>query len=86
MARCTASLTPYLTPCLTPSHTPQVCRPSNYVASDALLLGPVVPDPTLSTAHLEMCKTVVEDSWNKVFIGGLPCSYGEDQVRVCDNR
>jgi hypothetical protein len=30
---------------------------------------------------LTMCKTVVEDTWNKIFIGGLPCHYTDEQVR-----
>jgi hypothetical protein len=30
---------------------------------------------------LPMCKTVVEDTWNKIFIGGLPCHYTDEQVR-----
>lgn len=29
---------------------------------------------------LPMCKTVVEDTWNKIFIGGLPCHYTDEQV------
>lgn len=56
-------------------------RPSNYDGAAALLLGPVVPDPTLRLGHLTMCKTVVEDSWSKVFVGGLPSDWSDDQVR-----
>ena len=61
--------------------TPQIRRPSNYDAAAALLLGPAVPDPTLALGHLAMCKTVVEDSWSKVFVGGLPSDWTDEQVR-----
>jgi hypothetical protein len=27
-----------------------------------------------------MCKTVVEDTWDKIFVGGLPCNYADEQV------
>jgi hypothetical protein len=30
-----------------------------------------------------MCKTVVEDSPEKIFIGGLPCHFTDEQVRQC---
>ncbi len=59
---------------------PQVRRPSNYDASTAIMLGPVLPDPTLDTSSLDICRTVVEDSWNKIFIGGLPADWGDEQV------
>jgi hypothetical protein len=58
----------------------QIRRPSNYDAAAALLLGPAAPDPTLVLDHLKMCKTVVEDSWSKVFVGGLPSDWTDDQV------
>jgi hypothetical protein len=57
-----------------------VRRPSNYDAAAALLLAPAGPDPTLRLGHLAMVKTVVEDSWSKVFIGGLPSDWTDDQV------
>ncbi|KAF8061126.1 MPC1 [Scenedesmus sp. PABB004] len=59
----------------------QIRRPSNYCAADALALGPATPDPSLVTVHLPMCKTVVEDSWNKIFVGGLPCAFTDEQVK-----
>jgi hypothetical protein len=57
-----------------------VRRPSNYDGAAALLLGPVAPDPGLALGHLTMCKTVVEDSWGKVFVGGLPSDWSDEQV------
>lgn len=39
--------------------------------------------PSRTPSDLSMCKTVVEDTWNKVFIGGLPCHYTDEQVCVC---
>jgi hypothetical protein len=58
----------------------QIRRPSNYNPEEAAPLGPATPDPTVTTAHLPMCKTVVEDTWDKIFVGGLPCNYGDEQV------
>eukprot|EP00775_Hariotina_reticulata_P007687 gene7687-7887_t len=63
-----------------PEDTKEIRRPSNYNAAEAIDLGPVSPDPTVDVSELPMCKTVVEDSWNKIFIGGLPCNYGDEQV------
>jgi hypothetical protein len=64
----------------------QIRRPSNYNPEEASPLGPATPDPTVCTRHLPMCKTVVEDTWDKIFVGGLPCNYGDEQVCVtfCD--
>lgn len=45
------------------------------------MLGPVQPDPTMDTTQLEICRTVVEDSPHKLFVGGLPCEWTEDMVR-----
>eukprot|EP00879_Flechtneria_rotunda_P003535 GHRR01003767.1.p1 GENE.GHRR01003767.1~~GHRR01003767.1.p1 ORF type:complete len:822 (+),score=334.64 GHRR01003767.1:175-2640(+) len=59
----------------------KIRRPSNYNTADAAALAPSIPDPTVDTSHLPMCKTVVEDSWNKIFIGGLPCNYTDEQVK-----
>lgn len=28
-----------------------------------------------------MCKTVVEDTWAKIFVGGLPCHFSDEQVK-----
>ena len=56
-------------------------RPSNYDASASLLLGPQGPDPSMDTSSLAICRTVVDDSWNKVFVGGLPSDWGDDQVK-----
>jgi splicing factor U2AF subunit len=47
----------------------------------ALLFGPVDPDPAVDTSTLAICRTVVEDTWDKIFIGGLPSDWGDDQVK-----
>lgn len=77
MSLCLPALPTHSVPC--PS---QVRRPSNYDANTAIMLGPVTPDPTMDTSTLNICKTVVEDSWNKIFIGGLPSDWGDEQVGV----
>jgi RNA recognition motif. (a.k.a. RRM, RBD, or RNP domain) len=58
-----------------------VRRPSNYDTNVAVCLGPVVPDPTLELSTLDICRTVVEDSPHKLFVGGLPCDWSEEQVK-----
>ncbi len=45
------------------------------------MLGPPEPDPTMDLTALDIVKTVVLDSPNKLFVGGLPCDWSEDQVR-----
>jgi hypothetical protein len=45
------------------------------------MLGPPEPDPTMDLTALDIVKTVVMDSPNKLFVGGLPCDWSEDQVR-----
>lgn len=59
----------------------QVKRPSNYDVNSAVLLGPVTPDPTIDISGLDICCSTVEDSPNKLFIGGLPYDNTEEQVR-----
>lgn len=59
----------------------QIRRPSNYDGEAALVLGPSTPDPTVDISQLDICRTVVEDSPHKLFVGGLPCDWTEDQVR-----
>ncbi|KAF6259756.1 hypothetical protein COO60DRAFT_972048 [Scenedesmus sp. NREL 46B-D3] len=59
----------------------KIRRPSNYNPEEAAPAGPDCPDPCVATAHLAMCKTVVEDTWDKIFVGGLPCNYGDEQVK-----
>ncbi|MEW5299015.1 MAG: hypothetical protein WDW36_002070 [Sanguina aurantia] len=59
----------------------KIRRPSNFCVASALMLGPMLPDPTMDTSLLGLCKTVVEDSPNKIFVGGLPCDWNEDQVK-----
>lgn len=59
----------------------KIRRPSNYDIATAIMLGPVLPDPTMDTSQLDICKTVVDDSPNKLFVGGLPCDWTEDQVK-----
>lgn len=59
----------------------KIRRPSNYDPSTAIMLGPMNPDPTMDTSTLEICRTLVEDSPHKLFVGGLPCEWGEDLVK-----
>lgn len=46
----------------------------------AASLGPTDPNPAINLTELDMVKTIVQDSPNKLFIGGLPCEWTEDQV------
>ncbi|KAK9901213.1 hypothetical protein WJX75_000532 [Coccomyxa subellipsoidea] len=59
----------------------RVRRPNNYDINVAVMLGPTDPDPTMDTSNLDIVKTVVQDSPHKLFIGGLPCDWTEDQVK-----
>jgi splicing factor U2AF subunit len=47
-----------------------------------MMLGPTTADPTMDLSALDIVKTVVVDSPNKLFVGGLPCEWAEDQARV----
>ena len=58
----------------------QIRRPNNYDINVSLMLGPTEPDPTMDVSSLDIVKTVVQDSPHKLFIGGLPCDWTEDQV------
>lgn len=58
----------------------QIRRPNNYDINVSLMLGPTEPDPTMDVSSLDIVKTVVQDSPHKLFIGGLPCDWSEDQV------
>jgi hypothetical protein len=58
----------------------QIRRPNNYDPKVAIMLGPTTPDPTMDLSLLDIVKTVVVDSPQKLFIGGLPCDWTEDQV------
>eukprot|EP01023_Acetabularia_acetabulum_P002027 TRINITY_DN10785_c0_g3_i1.p1 TRINITY_DN10785_c0_g3~~TRINITY_DN10785_c0_g3_i1.p1 ORF type:complete len:280 (-),score=101.29 TRINITY_DN10785_c0_g3_i1:2534-3373(-) len=49
--------------------------------NSAVMLGPITPDPTVDASGLDICRSVVEDSPNKLFVGGLPCDWTEDQVK-----
>lgn len=60
----------------------QIRRPNNYDFSWAERLGPTDPNPTIDLSDLDMVKTIVQDSPNKLFIGGLPCEWPEDQVSI----
>ena len=60
----------------------QIRRPNNYDPTFALFLGPSEPDPTMNLESLDIVKTIVQDSPNKLFLGGLPCDWAEDQVRA----
>ena len=64
----------------TPPTVMQVRRPNNYASHIAAVLGPQTPDPSIDLSSLNIVKTVVPDSPNKLFIGGLPCDWTEDQV------
>lgn len=62
----------------------KIRRPNNYDISMALMLGPTDPNPAMEVtglAGLEVVKTVVQDSPHKLFIGGLPCDWSEEQVK-----
>ena len=59
----------------------KVRRPSNYDPAVAIMLGPVDPSPALDLSSFDVVRTVVQDSPHKVFIGGLPCDWTEDQVK-----
>ena len=45
-----------------------------------MMLGPTSADPTMDLTALDIVKTVVVDSPNKLFVGGLPCEWAEDQA------
>ena len=51
----------------------------------AVVLGPTDPDPTMDLTSLDIIKTVVQDTPNKLFIGGLPCDWTEEQVHISLN-
>lgn len=55
-------------------------RPNNYDPNVGVMLGPVDPDPSMDLRSLEMVKTVVKDTPHKLFVGGLPSDWNEDQV------
>lgn len=59
---------------------PQIRRPNNYEPDVCIMLGPPEPDPTMDLTALDIVKTVVMDSPNKLFVGGLPCDWSEEQV------
>lgn len=61
----------------------QVRRPNNYDYNVAVTLGFTEPNPVIDLNQLEIVRTVVQDTPNKLFIGGLPCEWTEDQVRPC---
>lgn len=63
----------------------QVRRPNNYDQNVAVMLGPTDPDPSMDLSSLAVIKTVVADSPQKLFIGGLPCDWTEDQVCLSFN-
>lgn len=63
----------------------KIRRPNNYDVTLALMLGPTDPNPAMEVGArmggLEVVKTVVQDSPHKLFIGGLPCDWSEEQVK-----
>lgn len=46
------------------------------------MLGPPDPNPTMDLSELRIVRTVVIDSPNKLFVGGLPCEWTGDQVGI----
>lgn len=58
----------------------QIRRPNNYDYNIAVTLGFTEPNPVIDLNQLEIVRTVVQDSPNKLFIGGLPCEWTADQV------
>lgn len=58
----------------------KIRRPNNYDPAVAIMLGPIEPSPALDLSGLDIVRTVVQDSPHKVFIGGLPCDWTEEQV------
>lgn len=58
----------------------KVRRPNNYDPGVAIMLGPTEPNPAMDLSSLEIVRTVVHDSPHKIFIGGLPCDWNEEQV------
>ena len=61
----------------------QIRRPNNYEPDVCIMLGPPDADPTMDLTALDIVKTVVLDSPNKLFVGGLPCDWTEEQVGAC---
>ncbi|PSC72366.1 splicing factor U2AF 50 kDa subunit [Micractinium conductrix] len=60
----------------------KIRRPNNYDITLALMLGPTDPNPAMEQlSGLDVVKTVVQDSPHKLFIGGLPCDWSEEQVK-----
>lgn len=59
----------------------KIRRPSNYDINTAILLGPLTPDPTMNLTGVDICRSTVDDSPHKLFIGGLPYEYSEERVR-----
>lgn len=59
----------------------QIRRPNNYDPGVAIMLGPTDPNPAMDLTGFDVVRTVVQDSPHKVFLGGLPCDWTEDQVK-----
>lgn len=58
----------------------QIRRPNNYLTDVAQVLGPDTPNPIMQLDSLDLVKTVVQDTPYKLFIGGLPCDWDEEQA------
>lgn len=58
----------------------QIRRPNNYDPAAAVMLGPTDPSPGLDLSGIEAVRTVVHDSPQKLFLGGLPCDWAEEQA------
>lgn len=59
----------------------KIRRPNNYDINIALMLGPTEPSPGMDFTGMEIVRTVVADSPHKLFVGGLPCDWTEEQVK-----
>lgn len=59
----------------------KIRRPNNYDVNVAMMLGPTEPNPGMDLSGLDIVRTVVADSPHKLFVGGLPCDWTEEQVK-----
>ncbi|KAL6768764.1 hypothetical protein ACKKBF_B16105 [Auxenochlorella protothecoides x Auxenochlorella symbiontica] len=59
----------------------KIRRPNNYDPGLAIMLGPVDPNPCMDLPRMGIIRTMVQDTPNKIFIGGLPCEWFEEQVQ-----
>ncbi len=62
--------------------TLKVKRPHDYNAAAAALLGPDTPNPNLNLSILGVVGSVVPEGPNRVFVGGLPPHFTQQEVRA----